>query len=49
MVISPAFRFFRDYILKGGCLDGYYGFVIVMMSSHAVFLKYAKLRELWKQ
>jgi len=49
LLLSPIFRFFRDYILKGGFLDGYYGFVVCMISSHAVFLKYAKLRELWKQ
>jgi glycosyltransferase involved in cell wall biosynthesis len=49
LFISPAFRFFRDYVLKGGFLDGYYGFVICMISSHAVFLKYVKLRELWKK
>ena len=48
-IISPAFRFVRDYFLKCGFLDGYYGFVISMISSHAVFLKYTKLRELWKQ
>ena len=48
-IISPAFRFVRDYFLKCGFLDGYYGFVICIISSHAVFLKYTKLRELWKQ
>jgi glycosyltransferase involved in cell wall biosynthesis len=48
-IISPAFRFVRDYFLKSGFLDGYYGFVICIISSHAVFLKYTKLRELWKQ
>ncbi|MGD1045933.1 MAG: glycosyltransferase family 2 protein [Bacteroidota bacterium] len=45
----PVFRFIRDYIFKCGFLDGYYGFVVCVISSHAVFLKYAKLRELWKQ
>jgi glycosyltransferase involved in cell wall biosynthesis len=49
LIVSPVFRFFRDYILKCGFLDGYYGFVVCMVSSHAVFLKYAKLREFWKQ
>ena len=48
-IISPTFRFVRDYFFNCGFLDGYYGFVICMISSHAVFLKYAKLRELWKQ
>ena len=49
LLVSPVFRFIRDYVLKCGFLDGYYGFVVCMISSHAVFLKYAKLRELWKQ
>jgi glycosyltransferase involved in cell wall biosynthesis len=47
LLVSPVFRFFRDYILKCGFLDGYDGFVVCMISSYAVFLKYAKLRELW--
>jgi glycosyltransferase involved in cell wall biosynthesis len=49
LIVSPAFRFVRDYVLKSGFLDGYYGFVVCKISSYAVFLKYAKLRELWKQ
>jgi len=48
LIVSPGFRFIRDYVLKCGFLDGYYGFVVCMISSHAVFLKYAKLREFWK-
>jgi glycosyltransferase involved in cell wall biosynthesis len=47
LFISPAFRFFRDFFLKGGLLDGYYGYVVCRISSQAVFLKYIKLRELW--
>jgi hypothetical protein len=48
MVGSAAARFFRCYFIKRGFLDGYYGFVISIMSCHAAFLKYAKLRELQK-
>ena len=48
-IVSAALRFIRDYVLKQGFLDGYYGFVVCKISSFAVFLKYAKLRELWKQ
>ena len=48
LLVAPVFRMFRDYFLKGGFLDGYYGFIVCMISSYAVFLKYAKLRELWK-
>lgn len=43
---SPKFKFFRDYILKLGFLDGYYGYVICKISAHAAFLKYVKLKQL---
>ncbi len=46
---SAWFRFFRDYFLRGGFRDGYYGFVICRISAHASFLKYAKTRQLWEQ
>lgn len=49
LLISPTFRFIRDYFIKLGLLDGYYGFVICAISSHAVFLKYVKLREFWNK
>jgi hypothetical protein len=49
LLVSPVVRFVRDYILKCGFLDGSYGFIICKISSHAVFLKYVKLRECWKQ
>lgn len=45
IVFSPVFKFFRDYLFKLGILDGYYGFVICMISSHATFLKYVKMRQ----
>jgi len=48
ILFKPSFKFFRDYFLKLGFLDGYYGFVISVNSAHAKFLKYHKLRELQK-
>ena len=48
LLAAPIFRFVRDYIIKLGFLDGYYGFVICTISCHAVFLKYAKLNQLHK-
>lgn len=45
IIFSPLFKFYRDYIFKLGFLDGYYGFVICLISSHATFLKYAKMRQ----
>ena len=46
ILFSPVVKFFRDYIFKLGILDGYYGLVIAIISSHATFLKYAKIKQL---
>ncbi len=43
---SPVFRFFRDYILMLGFLDGKYGFIIASLTAKEVYLKYKKLKEL---
>ena len=43
---KSTFKFFRDYILKLGFLDGYHGYVVCKNSAHAKRLKYTKLREL---
>jgi glycosyltransferase involved in cell wall biosynthesis len=40
------FRFFKMFVLQGGLWDGPHGFVVCVMGSFAVFLKYAKLWEL---
>ena len=49
VLFSPFFKFFRDYIFKLGFLDGYYGLVICLISAHATFLKYAKMKEFQKK
>jgi glycosyltransferase involved in cell wall biosynthesis len=46
IIFSPFFKFIQSYIMQKGFLDGYFGFVIAIISSHATFLKYIKLREL---
>ena len=46
VLVSPCIKFFKDYVLKRGFLDGYYGLVICIISSHATFLKYVKMRAL---
>lgn len=46
IVFHPMWRLFRDYIIKLGFLDGFYGLVISVNSSHETFLKYTKLRNL---
>jgi hypothetical protein len=45
LFLRPWWRFFKQYILQLGILDGRAGLVICMLSSFSVFLKYAKLWE----
>ncbi len=45
-IFSPWERFIRLYFLKLGFLDGYYGFVICVISAYAKFLHCIKLREI---
>lgn len=47
--LNPKIRFFRDYIIKGGFRDGYYGYVICKVSSLATFLKYSKIKDIKQQ
>lgn len=46
VIISPVFRFIRDYIFKLGFLDGKYGWIIARITAHEVYLKYRKLSRL---
>ena len=46
--VKPAFKFFRDYILKAGFLDGYHGWIVCRMGAHAKRMKYLKLLSLQK-
>ena len=43
---SPVVKMVKQYILKKGFLDGYYGFIISTISSFGQFLTYVKLREM---
>lgn len=49
IIFSPIFDFLKKYFLQGGILDGYYGFVICIMSAYYRFLKYIKLRRLYEK
>ena len=49
VLFAPVVKFFWDYFLRLGFLDGYHGFVIARISAHAKFLRYAKLRALSKR
>jgi len=45
----PFFRFLRAYVWKRGFLDGFAGLVISVLTGYAVFVRYAKLKEIWKK
>jgi len=46
MLVNPPLKFLKMYLLKAGFLDGLPGFVVAVLGSYYVFLKYAKLWEL---
>src|SRR5690554_6758660 len=46
-ILSSSFwKFFKNYFLKKGFLDGFQGFVICCFASFGTFLKYIKIKEL---
>ncbi len=47
LIVNPGLMFLKSYLLKLGFLDGFYGLTISLISAHATFLKYAKLKQLW--
>jgi len=42
LLVKPTFRFFRQYIIRLGFLDGRVGFIISAMAAHSVFTRYLK-------
>jgi len=46
VILFPFWRFIRNYFIKLGILDGYYGFVVCVIISLENFLKYVKMIEL---
>ena len=46
--LYPCFVFFKNYFLRLGCLDGYYGFMISINASFYSYLKYVKFKSLWE-
>ena len=46
VISRPVLKFLKDYLLKGGILDGKYGLIICTINSLSAFLKYSKILEL---
>ena len=49
LIGRPIYRFFRDYLVKGGFLDGVPGIIIAASTMYYVFMKQARLWELEKR
>lgn len=48
LLLSPVFRFFKDYIIRGGIRDGFEGLMISVANGYYTFLKNMYLRLLKK-
>ena len=49
LLFRPLFIFFKKYFIKLGILDGYYGFVISVLTAYGIFQKDILLREMTKK
>ena len=49
LVFRPVAWFLKSYFLKLGFLDGFPGLVISVFNGYSIFIRYAKLREIWKK
>ena len=49
LLLAPPGRFIKSYILRLGFLDGFAGLVIAVLNAYGIFVRYAKLREIWKK
>lgn len=48
IILHSIWRFVKDFFIRAGFLDGFYGFIVSVNSAHEVFLKYVKLRNIYK-
>lgn len=48
LMVKPPVRFFSEYFIKKGFLDGFYGYLIAKTSSYFVFQREMKLWEMWQ-
>ncbi len=47
LMIRPLYLFIKMFIVRLGFLDGMHGFILSILSANYVFVKYAKLREIY--
>jgi glycosyltransferase involved in cell wall biosynthesis len=49
LLLFPFGRFLKAYILKRGFLDGFAGIIVSVLNGYSIFVRYAKLGEIWKK
>jgi glycosyltransferase involved in cell wall biosynthesis len=49
LLLLPFSRFLKSFLLKRGFLDGFAGLVVSVLNGYSIFVRYAKLREIWKK
>ncbi len=49
LYLLPFFRFIKSFFWRGGFLDGFAGLVISVLHGYSIFVRYAKLKEIWKK
>jgi len=49
LLVLPFSRFLKSYVLKRGFLDGFAGMIVSVLNGYSIFVRYAKLREIWKK
>lgn len=49
LYLGPKFTFIKNYFFRLGFLDGYYGFIAARLSGKHSYLKYKKLKDLYRQ
>jgi len=49
LYLAPAFKFIQQYFIRLGFLDGHAGWQICRLSAWATYIKYQKLRKLYKK
>ena len=49
LTLHPFWSFLKDFIILRGFMDGFFGYIVSVNSAYEVFLKYEKLRSLYRE
>jgi len=49
ILFKPSWKFFVEYILRLGFLDGFYGYLMAKTTAHYIYYRESKLMEHWRE